>query len=284
MDWIDRLNEAVRYIEDNLTGEIEYEKLGQIACCSAYHFQRMFNYIAGVPLSEYIRRRKMSLAAVDIQGGEAKIIDVAAKYGYSSPTAFNRAFQSVHGVSPSAVRGEGVAIKSFPPITIKVTVKGVEEMNYRIETRKAFRIVGKSFPLSREIERNFAEVPQMWQGAVEDGTIEKIVSLMNGEPRGVLGVSVCTDGEEWRYYIAVSSAAEIDDALEEYVVPGCTWAVFPGSGTGKSIQELEGRIVTEWLPTSGYEFTNGPDIEVYFEPNPENTAYEVWIPVRKRQA
>lgn len=273
----------MRYIEDNLTGEIEYEKLGQIACCSAYHFQRMFNYIAGVPLSEYIRRRRMSLAAVDIQGGEAKIIDVAAKYGYASPTAFNRAFQSVHGVSPSAVRGEGVAIKSFPPITIKVTVKGVEEMNYRIETRKAFRIVGKSFPLSREIERNFAEVPQMWQGAVEDGTIEKIVSLMNGEPRGVLGVSVCTDGEEWRYYIAVSSAAEIDDALEEYVVPGCTWAVFPGSGTGKSIQELEGRIVTEWLPTSGYEFTNGPDIEVYFEPNPENTAYEVWIPVRKRQ-
>ena len=283
MDWIDRLNEAVRCIEDNLTGEIEYEKLGQIACCSAYHFQRMFNYIAGVPLSEYIRRRKMSLAAVDIQGGETKIIDVAAKYGYASPTAFNRAFQSVHGVSPSAVRGEGVAIKSFPPITIKVTVKGVEEMNYRIETRKAFRIVGKSFPLSREIERNFAEVPQMWQGAVEDGTIEKIVSLMNGEPRGVLGVSVCTDGEEWRYYIAVSSAAEIDDALEEYVVPGCTWAVFPGSGTGKSIQELEGRIVTEWLPTSGYEFTNGPDIEVYFEPNPENTTYEVWIPVRKRQ-
>ena len=208
---------------------------------------------------------------------------MAAKYGYASPTAFNRAFQSVHGVSPSAVRGEGVPIKSFPPITIKVTVKGVGEMNYRIETRKAFRIVGKSFPLSREIERNFAEVPQMWQGAVEDGTIEKIVSLMNGEPRGVLGVSVCTDGEEWRYYIAVSSAAEIDDALEEYVVPGCTWAVFPGSGTGKSIQELEGRIVTEWLPTSGYEFTNGPDIEVYFEPNPENTAYEVWIPVRKRQ-
>ena len=91
MDWIDRLNEAVRYIEGNLTGEIEYEKLGQIACCSAYHFQRMFNYIAGVPLSEYIRRRRMSLAAVDIQGGEAKIIDVAAKYGYASPTAFNTA-------------------------------------------------------------------------------------------------------------------------------------------------------------------------------------------------
>ena len=283
MDWIERLNEAIRYMEENLTGEIEYDKLGQIACCSAYHFQRMFTYIAGMPLSEYIRRRKMSLAAVDLQGGEAKIIDVAAKYGYTSPTAFNRAFRSVHGINPSAVKKEGVAIKSFPPITIKITVKGVEEMNYRIETKEAFRIVGKSFPLSKEIAQNFLEVPQMWQGTVLDGTIEKIISLMNKQPQGVLGVSACSDNEEWRYYIAVSSSADIDNSLEEYMIPGCTWAIFPGAGTGKSIQELEKRIVTEWLPTSGYEFTDGPDIEVYFDPNPQNTTYEVWIPVKKKQ-
>lgn len=123
MDWVERLNEAVRYIEENLTGEIEYEKLGQIACCSAYHFQRMFAYIAGMPLSVYIRRRKMSLAAVDLQGGGAKIIDVAAKYGYASPTAFNRAFQSVHGVNPSsfatgtrrALRGLARQSRGWPP-------------------------------------------------------------------------------------------------------------------------------------------------------------------------
>src|SRR5699024_8845612 len=138
-----------------------------------------------------------------------KIIDVAAKYGYASPTAFNRAFQSVHGVNPSSVKNEGAAVKSFPPITIRITVKGVEEMEYRIETRAAFRIVGKSFPLSKEIEQNFLEVPRMWQGAVQDGTIEKIISLMNREPQGVLGVSVCSDDEEWRDYIAVSSAAEL---------------------------------------------------------------------------
>ena len=284
MDWIERLNEAIRYIEENLTGEIEYEKLGQIACCSAYHFQRMFTYIAGISLSEYIRKRKMSLAAVDLQGSDAKIIDVAAKYGYASPTAFNRAFQSVHGVNPSSVKSEGIAIKSFPPIIIKITVKGVEEMNYRIETKEAFRIVGKSFPLSREIEQNFLEVPQMWQGAVLDSTLEKIIALMNREPQGVLGVSACSDDEEWRYYIAVSSSAEIDNSLEEYTIPSCMWAIFPGAGTGKSIQELEKRIVTEWLPTSGYEFTYGPDVEVYFNPDPQNTVYEVWIPVKKKQA
>ena len=283
MDWMERLNEAIRYIEENLTGEIEYEKIGQIACCSAYHFQRMFAYIAGIPLSEYIRKRRMSLAAVDLQGSDAKIIDVAAKYRYTSPTAFNRAFQSVHGVNPSSVRSEGIAVKSFPPIAIKITVKGVEEMNYRIETKEAFRIVGKSFPLSREIDQNFLEVPQMWQGAVSDGTIEKIISLMDREPQGVLGVSACSDGEEWRYYIAVSSSAAIDNTLEESVIPSCMWAIFPGAGTGKSIQELEKRIVTEWLPTSGYEFTQGPDIEVYFNPDPQKTVYEVWIPVKKRQ-
>ena len=103
MDWIERLNEAIRYIEENLTGEIEYEKLGQIACCSAYHFQRMFAYIAGMPLSEYIRKRKMSLAARALQGSEAKIIEVDAKYGYTSPTALTRAFTSVHVVNPSIV-------------------------------------------------------------------------------------------------------------------------------------------------------------------------------------
>ena len=283
MDWIDRMNEAIRYIEENLTDRIEYEKLGQIACCSAYHFQRMFAYIAGVPLSEYIRRRRMSLAAVDLQGGDAKIIDVAAKYGYSSPTAFNRAFQSVHGVNPSSVRAEGAALKSFPPLTIKIVVKGAEEMNYRIETRDAFRVVGRSRPMSREIEQNFVEVPMMWQEAVEDGTLERIIPLMDGQPRGILGVCACGDGEEWRYYIAAATSAEAGDGLEEYVVPAFTWAVFPGSGTGKSIQELEKRVVTEWLPTSGYEFCDGPDVEVYFDPDPQDTAFEVWIPVRKRQ-
>lgn len=281
MEWIERLNKSINYIEEHITEEISYDELAQIACCSTYHFQRMFTYIAGVSLSEYIRRRKMSLAAVDLQGSNEKIIDISLKYGYSSPTAFNRAFQSIHGVAPSALKNEGVSIKSFPPITFKFTVKGVEELNYRIETKPAFRIVGKSYPLNKEIEQNFLEVPQMWQNAVMDGTIKKIIALMNSQPQGVLGVSACNDNEKWKYYIAVSSTADIDTSLEEYIVPGCMWAIFPGGGTGRSIQELEKRIVTEWLPTSGYEFTEGPDIEVYFNPDPNNTQYEVWIPIKK---
>ena len=113
MEWIERLNQAMDYIEKHITEEIDYERLAQVACCSTYHFQRMFAYMADVSLSEYIRRRRMSLAAEDLQGGAKKIIDVAYKYGYASPTAFNRAFQSVHGVAPSRVREEGVSPVSY---------------------------------------------------------------------------------------------------------------------------------------------------------------------------
>lgn len=281
MEWVERWNEAIRYIEAHLTEEIDYAQLGRIACCSVYHFQRMFAYLAGVPLAEYIRRRRMSLAAADLQSTGIRVIDAAAKYGYDSPTAFNRAFQAVHGMPPSAVRGGGVSVRSFPAIRFQVTVKGAEEMNYRIETKEAFRIVGVSVPLHREIEQNFAVIPQKWQQIAEDGTLQRLAGMMDTPPMGVLGVSTCNDAEPWRYYIAVSSRQPTGD-LEEYTVPAATWAVFAGEGTNASIQELERRIVTEWLPTSGYEYGSAPDVEVYLSPDPEHAKYEVWIPVVKR--
>ena len=282
MEWIERLNEAIGYIEEHLTDEIDYKQLGRIACCSSYHFQRMFAYMAGVPLSEYIRRRRMSLAAVDLQAKDMKIIDVAGKYGYSSPTAFNRAFQSVHGIAPSAVKSEGIPVKSFPPVTFKITVKGVEEMNYRIETKEAFRIVGVSVPLYKEIEKNFTIIPPKLQEITENGTLQKLIGMMDTPPMGVLGVSTCNDAEEWKYYIAVSTS-QMQEGLEEYMVPAATWAIFSGQGTNQSIQELEQRIVTEWLPTSGYEYGSAPDVEVYLNPDPQNAQYEVWIPVTKKE-
>lgn len=281
MEWIERLNDAIGYIEEHLTDEIDYGQLGRIACCSSYHFQRMFAYMAGIPLSEYIRRRRMSLAAVDLQGNSMKIIDVAGKYGYNSPTSFNRAFQSVHGIAPSAVKSEGISVKSFPPLTFKITVKGVEEMNYRIETKDAFRIVGVSVPLQKNIEENFAVIPSKWGEVSADGTLQRLAGMMDTPLMGVLGISTCNDEEPWRYYIAVSSTQEAA-GFEEYTVPAATWAIFPGEGTNQSIQELERRIVTEWLPTSGYEYGNAPDVEVYISPDPQNAKYEVWIPVVKK--
>lgn len=283
MDWMERLNESMKYIEEHLTDEIDYEQLERIACCSAWHFQRMFTYMAGVTLAEYIRRRKMSLAAVDLKNSSERIIDIAERYGYHSPTAFNRAFQAFHGIAPSAVKNEGVSVKSFSPITFHIAVTGASELDYRIETRDAFRILGISAPLHGDIEQNFTVVPQMWQSAAANGTVGRLAGMMNAEPRGLLGVSACSDEEQWKYFIAVSSSLECGE-FEDYTVPASTWAVFSGSGTNRSMQELQRRIITEWLPTSGYEYANAPDIEVYLNPDSENAQYEMWIPVTRKQS
>lgn len=283
MDWIERLNSAIGYIEKHLSGEISYEEAAKIACCSVYHFQRMFTYMAGVPLSEYIRRRRMSLAAEDLLFGREKIIDTALKYGYASPTAFNRAFQSIHGFPPSKAKESGISVKTYPPIRFQMIVKGMEVMQYRIEKKEAFRIVGVSHPMDKEMENNFMVVPQMWQKVATDGTLPKLVSLMDSDPKGVLGLGICDDKEDWRYWIAVASTAPADGNLEETTVGAYTWAVFPGEGVcPQAIQDLEKRIFTEWLPSSGYEYDNGPDIELYLEPNPQQSKFEVWIPVVKK--
>ncbi len=282
MEWINRLNNAIQYIEEHILEEVDYEQLGKVACCSAYHFQRMFSYMAETSLTEYIRRRRMSLAVADLQSGEEKIIDIALKYGYSSPTAFNRAFQNVHGIAPSAVRESGVTLKSYSPISFKITIKGVEKMEYRIEKKESFRIVGIGQQISSDMEKNFKIVPPMWEKAAMDGTIPKLCGLMDSQPMGILGVSVFQEEGNGRYFIAAASTKPIDETLEEYIVPAATWAVFYGEGTSRSIQELESRILSEWFPSSGYEYGNAPDIEVYLNADPENAKYEVWIPVVKK--
>ncbi|WP_313340277.1 AraC family transcriptional regulator [Sedimentibacter sp.] len=285
MEWISRLNEAIDYIEENLDKEISYDKLAQIACCSTFHFIRMFSYIADVSLSEYIRRRRLTMAAFDLQTGNDKIIDIALKYGYDSPTAFNRAFQNVHGISPTAAKRQGVSLKAYPRISFKITIKGDSEMNYKIITKEAFKIVGVKENFSMSSEECFAKVPVFWQETIQSGVIPSILELINCEPYGLLGVSANTNDKELAYYIAAATDKATPEGMDEYLVPACTWAVFECIGAMPyAIQELQKRIITEWLPTSGYEYANVPDIEVYFEGNQQAPDYkcEVWLPIIKK--
>lgn len=282
MEWINRLNRAMNYIEEHLSEELDYQEIAKIACCSTYNFQRMFSYIADMPLSEYIRRRRMTKAVVDLIDNNEKVIDVALKYGYNSPTAFNRAFKNVHGIAPSQTRSNGVSLKAFPPISFKIMIKGDVELNYRIEKKEAFRILGISETISKDLEENFQNIPQMWQKAAMNGSIDKIVALMAGEPSGMLGISACNEQEDSKYFIAVASDKPVCDPFEEYFIPASTWAVFPGEGpVPASFIDLEKRIITEWLPTSGYEFGNAPHIEVYLTRDKDKAKFEVWIPVVK---
>ncbi|HWQ51726.1 MAG TPA: GyrI-like domain-containing protein [Terriglobales bacterium] len=283
MEWLERLNGAMTYLEANIA-EFDLARAAQLACCSPFHFQRMFSYLAEVPLSEYIRRRKMSRAAADLAGGNEKIVDLALKYGYDSPTAFNRAFQSVHGVAPSTARQDGITLKAYPPISFKIVIRGEEAMDYRIEKKEAFRIVGFAKHFQMNLEESFAKVPKFWAETVQNGNFMKLFPLMAREPAAILGVSMCMNGEDFDYYIAVASDCEPPEGMASALVPACAWAVFPCVGAmPQAIQTLQKRIVAEWLPASGYEYANAPDIEVYFEGDQTAPDYrcEVWLPVQK---
>lgn len=285
MEWIGRLNQALDYIEDNLDGEIDFEKIAQIACCSFFHFQRMFSYIAGIPLSEYIRRRRMTAAAFDLQTSDIKIIDLALKYGYDSPTSFNRAFQTLHGTAPSTARTEGTPLKAFPRIRISVSIKGETEMEYRIEKKEAFRIVGVKESMDVNLEENFAKIPQLWQQVAQDGSLMRLVEMMDQPPFSILGVSTCMNGEKMDYYIAAATNSPAPEGLCETIVPAGIWAIFECVGPlPHTMQDLQRRIITEWLPASGYEYADAPDVEIYTNGDQQAADYrsEVWLPVVKK--
>ena len=281
MEWLERLNCAVEYIEKHLLEKIDYEKAAEIANCPVYHFQRMFLYMTGISVSEYVRRRRMSLAAVDLQEKKTKIIDIALKYGYDSPTAFNRAFQRIHGIAPSLARNENTILKSYPVIKFSISVQGMEELNFKVVTKEAFQILGRSCPLSKVIEENFAAIPHEWDTALKDGTLSALSSFIKQQPRGLLGVSVHNE-KEWKYFIAVSTA-ERNHHFEKYEIPAATWAIFSGRGTNRSLQNLERQVITEWLPASGYDYAEIPDIEVYIQADPNDAIYEYWLPVVKKE-
>ena len=279
MDWISQLNDAMSYVEENLTKEITLTGAARRAACSAYHFQRMFPYMTGISFSEYVRRRRMTAAAMDLAEG-ARVIDTAARYGYDSPTAFNRAFQSVHGLPPSAAQVRGAALRSFPRITFTLSIKGEEAMEYRIEERDAFRVAGFAMRGPMSLEACFEQVPAFWEQTA--GEIPRLAAMIDGSgPMGILGVSACDGGRFSGYYIAAATGSPVPEGMEEYTVPAGTWAVFPCCGPmPQAMQDLQRRIVGEWLPSSGYEYAEAPDIEIYSADNHHN---EVWLPIVRKK-
>ena len=283
MDWIEKMNRAIDYIEAHMTKKLNAADIAKVVGCSTYHFQRMFACMTGISLSEYIRRRRMSLAVVDLRCEGMKMIDVALKYGYQSPTAFNRAFQSVHGVAPSLIKLDGVPIKSYPPLSFLMVVKGVESLEFRVEKKEAFRVVGISVLLDGDIKNMTGPIEKIWQIAEANGTIKKLKGLMEGEPAGMLEVMLPDEEiREWRYVVSVASEKEVDGGLEAYLVGAYTWAIFRAEGkTLDEVQDLGNRVISEWLPMSGYEYDNGPDISAHVKEDLGVVVLEYWLPITK---
>lgn len=281
MEWIERLNQAVNYIEENLDGTIDYGEAAKVACCTTFHFQRMFSYIAGVPLSEYIRRRRMTKAAADIQNSSIQIVDLAAKYGYDSPTSFSRAFKSVHGFPPSSARQKGVLLNSYPKLVFSLSVKGLDEMRYRIEEKPEFRVVGKQFKLNLDLESNFSFIPSYWVEFKKTQDFSVLCGMIEPTLPRILGVTEYTKSDCAFYTIASATNNEVPEGFVARTVPSAIWVVFECSEPyPDAIQSLYRRFYTEWLPFSGYEYAQTYDVEVYPPTNDSNSKTEVWFAVK----
>jgi len=175
VEWLARMNATLDYIENNLCGEIDYSALEKVACCSAHTFFKMFSYVADVSLSEYIRRRRLTLAALDLQSGDAKVIDVALRYGYESPVSFARAFQGLHGVTPTQAKKCGITLKAYPSISFQMSITGRQHLDYRIEKKDAFQVFGIEGIFRTDESGEHPKIPaDLWKDCHANGAITKL--------------------------------------------------------------------------------------------------------------
>ncbi|MGE7767507.1 AraC family transcriptional regulator [Peribacillus sp. NPDC096540] len=290
MDLLKNMNGAIKFIEENLTNDIDFKEVAKLAYCSEYHFKRMFSFLAGISLSEYIRRRRLTLAAFELKDNNIKVIDIAIKFGYSSPDSFARAFQHLHGITPSEARSNGHSLKAYPPMSFQLSIKGGSEMNYRIEEKEAFHIIGIKKRVPIIFNGINPEIASMWE-SLDEKTINELKNLSNVEPLGLLSASAnFSEGRleekgELDHYIGVATTRECPDNLTLLEVDASTWAVFEAVGPfPETLQNVWGRIYSEWFQSSNYEQIEGPEILWNEKKDVTSPTFrsEIWIPVLKK--
>ncbi len=291
MDWIQGIQKAIDYAEENITGETDIEEAAKAACSSAFHFQRVFGILCGLTFGDYIRMRRLSLAGEELSLGNAKIIDIALKYGYDTPESFSRAFTRFHGITPSEAK-HGGKVKIFTPLSVKLTLTGGRKMDYRIEKRDAFRVICKRKRVGKPQSANATpDITAMWQESAKDGTLGRLINLIPENPRmkGLLGICFSSelDSKQFPYGIGVEyDGRKADGDLEIVTIPANTYAVFTSKGKmPDAFIETYHRIVTEFFPQSTqYEYAENVEFEVYSSEDTMNPDYqcEIWIAVKEK--
>lgn len=303
MDWVMGMQRAIDYVEDHITEDLDYDEIARQSYSTSYHFQRVFGLLCGYTLGEYIRNRRLTLAGGELAAGDAKVIDIALKYGYDNPDSFARAFTRFHGVTPSQARREGVKLNSFSRLSLKLSLEGGSIMEYRIEEKQELRLTG--------YKRRFTGVPhvtkeyddQMEDFAVHTRVNQFLLKGMSADDSGAINYCVITNVSDdgYDFYIAEQlrdwyhehMAEDIALGAEaarfaDIVIPAGTYAVFETARceypTTKNV-ELRKRIASEWLPSSDYILADRPELMVFHWYRGEQRAeryIELWVPVEKK--
>jgi AraC family transcriptional regulator len=272
--WIEGLQASIDFIEQHLDEPLDVGEIAGKAALSPFYFQRIFGAMCGLTVGDYIRARRMTLAAQELVRSEAKVIDVAVKYGYDSPDSFTKAFQRFHGITPSQAREPGAPLRSLAPLHIKVSLEGGSMMDYRIVEKAPFTVVGVKRPFNSDT--SYQEIPKFWDEWLAQGEKRSIM--------GTFGVCAGTGGKDFDYWIAdlYFPWEEIPAGCETKVIPGSLWAQFPC--TIRTLQDTNTKIWSEWLPAlQGYALAGDYDIEVYLPPEEGSGDMKVyiWVPLKK---
>ncbi|CAM5543007.1 AraC family transcriptional regulator [Streptomyces coeruleorubidus] len=288
---LERLNQAMEHIERHLDESVDVAELARIATTSEYHLRRMFSALAGMPLSEYIRRRRLTVAGAEVLAGGETLLEIAVRYGYGSGEAFARAFRAMHGTGPGEARRTGAALVSQPRLTFRLTVEGSTSMQYRVVDRPAFTVAGFKTRVPLVHSGPNQAIIDFVRGLGKQA-LEQLGKLSDQEPHGI--VAVCDDldpsraeGTELDYYQAVITAAsapsDVPAGVTTLPVPSGTWAVFTTSGPApQAIQELWRDVFTEWFPSNPYRSRPGPEIlRTDLSADGTKADAELWLPVER---
>lgn len=289
MDWVTGIQNALNYMEKHMDEELDYEKIASHAACSAFYFQRIFGILCGIPLSEYIRNRRLTLAGSELSKSDTRVIDVALKYGYESPESFTRAFVKFHGITPSEAKKSGSNLKSYSPLSVQIILKGGHTMDYKIIEKPSFKVIEKVEKHSISDSQNINTIPEFWGRAHKDGTVAKLLSV-SPDRSYIFGICYggnLTDEKTFDYGIGAiyDGNTEVPEGFRVNEIPARTWAVFKVCGAmPDAIQKLWHDICSEFFPASEYQPTYEMDIEAYTAGDMTAADYnsEIWVPVVKK--
>ncbi|WP_017576300.1 AraC family transcriptional regulator [Nocardiopsis kunsanensis] len=286
---LERLNKALELVEVRTTEPVDAAAMARVALTSGHHLRRMFAALAGMPLAEYVRRRRLTLAGSEVVGGSRTLLEIAVEHGYSSTEAFSRAFRAMHGISPGQARRTGAVLSFQPRMAFRLTVEGSETMQYRIVDKGDFRIVG---PRARvpivHLGRNTAM--EDFVRGLDKQLRRRIAELSDQEPAGVLGVTMPLgpdreEGNEIDYYQGAATSAPGAQGMETLEVSAGTWVVFPTSGPvsehPRSLQRLWADAYGQWFPANpAYRTVPGPELlKVEYSRDGTTAEAELWVPV-----
>ncbi|WP_405390189.1 AraC family transcriptional regulator [Streptomyces sp. NBC_01102] len=287
---LERLNQAMEHIERHLDRPVEVSDLARIGMTSEYHFRRLFSALAGMPLSEYVRRRRLTVAGAEVLAGERTLLEIAVRCGYGSGEAFARAFRAMHGVGPGEARRSGASLRSQPRMSFRLVVEGSSSMRYRVVEKDAFRIVGRKARVPLVHEGMNPAIVAFIRGLGQE-TRQRIEDLSDQEPEGIVSVSDDLDesraeGTGLDYYYGVVTGAAVPADMDALSVPAGTWAVFESSGPfPQTLQYLWRDVFTQWFPSNPYRSRPGPEIlRTRLSQDGAHADAELWIPVERTTA